>query len=31
MEPGFGLPCLNHACDSVVHVMSNVFGAGHDE
>jgi phosphatidylinositol-3-phosphatase len=31
MEAGFGLPCLNHACDSSVHVMSDLFGAGHDE
>jgi hypothetical protein len=26
MEAGFGLPCLNHACDSDVHVMSDLFG-----
>jgi phosphatidylinositol-3-phosphatase len=31
IEGGFGLPCLNHACDSGVHVMSDLFGAGHDE
>lgn len=28
LEAGFGLPCLNHACDSDVHVMSDLFGAG---
>ena len=27
MEAGFGLPCLNHACDSKVQVMSDLFGA----
>lgn len=26
LEAGFGLPCLNHACDSDVHVMSDLFG-----
>ena len=26
LEAGFGLPCLNHACDSRVSVMSDVFG-----
>ena len=31
MEAGFGLPCLNHACDESVHVMSDLFGAGHNE
>lgn len=30
MEAGFGLPCLNHACDSGVHVMSDLFG-NHDD
>ena len=25
MESGFGLPCLNHACDSNVPVMSDLF------
>jgi phosphatidylinositol-3-phosphatase len=25
MEAGFGLPCLNHACDSNVQVMSDRF------
>jgi len=28
MEAGFGLPCLNHACDSGVAVMSDLFGGG---
>jgi len=27
MEAGFGLACLNHACDSNVQVMSDLFGA----
>lgn len=26
LEAGLGLPCLNHACDSNVHVMSDLFG-----
>jgi hypothetical protein len=26
IEAGFGLPCLNHACDSGSKVMSDVFG-----
>jgi hypothetical protein len=26
MEGGLGLPCLNHACDSTVAVMSDLFG-----
>jgi hypothetical protein len=26
MEAGFGLPCLNHACDSDVSVISDLFG-----
>jgi phosphatidylinositol-3-phosphatase len=26
LEAGFGLPCLNHACDSNVAVMSDLFG-----
>jgi len=25
LEAGFGLPCLNHACDSNVSVMSDLF------
>lgn len=29
LEAGFGLPCLNHACDPGVKVMSDLF-AGHD-
>jgi hypothetical protein len=29
MEAGFGLPCLNHACDDDVKVMRDLFG-GHD-
>lgn len=29
LESGFGLPCLNHACDSDVHVMSDLFRAEH--
>lgn len=29
MEAGFGLPCLNHACDAGVNVMSDLFGGGH--
>lgn len=28
LESGFGLPCLNHACDSNVAVMSDLFGRG---
>jgi hypothetical protein len=28
LEGGFGLPCLNHACDSTVNVISDLFGAG---
>lgn len=31
MEAGFGLPCLNHACDSNVKVMSDLFGRGEDK
>ena len=27
LEAGFGLPCLNHACDSTSLVMDDVFGA----
>lgn len=29
IEAGFGLPCLNHACDPGVNVMSDLFGGGH--
>jgi len=25
IEAGFGLPCLNHACDSNVAVMTDLF------
>ena len=25
LEAGLGLPCLNHACDATVHVMSDLF------
>jgi hypothetical protein len=25
LEAGFGVPCLNHACDASVHVMSDLF------
>jgi len=28
LEAGFGLPCLNHACDKGVAVMSDLFGHG---
>jgi len=28
IEAGFGLPCLNHACDSSTNVMSDLFAAG---
>jgi phosphatidylinositol-3-phosphatase len=28
IEAAFGLPCLNHACDPNVAVMSDLFG-GH--
>jgi hypothetical protein len=30
LEAGFGLPCLNHACDAGVAVMSDLFAAGED-
>jgi phosphatidylinositol-3-phosphatase len=26
LEAGFGLPCLNHACDATSHVMNDLFG-----
>jgi hypothetical protein len=29
LEAGFHLPCLNHACDQDVNVMSDLFGSGH--
>jgi len=28
LEAGFDLPCLNHACDAGVHVMSDLFAGG---
>jgi phosphatidylinositol-3-phosphatase len=28
LEAGFGLHCLNHACDQHVDVMSDLFGTG---
>ena len=31
MEAGFRLPCLNHACDRDVHVMSDLFGWNHGD
>ena len=30
LEAGFGLPCLNHACDESVHVMSDLFDSKSD-
>ena len=27
LEAGFGLPCLNHACDADVSVITDLFGA----
>lgn len=30
IESGLGLPCLNHACDDNVSVMSDLFAAGHN-
>jgi hypothetical protein len=30
LEAGFGLPCLNHACDDGVRVMRDLFGSDHD-
>jgi hypothetical protein len=30
IEGGFGLPCLNHACDGNTRVMSDLFGRDHD-
>ena len=29
LESGFDLPCLNHACDSNVNVMTDLFGNNH--
>ena len=31
MEAGFHLPCLNHACDAGVQVMSDLFGRWHGD
>jgi phosphatidylinositol-3-phosphatase len=30
LEAAFRLPCLNHACDANVKVMSGLFGSDHD-
>lgn len=30
LEAGFGLPCLNHACDATSQVMSDMFGGNAD-
>jgi len=30
LESGFRLPCLNHACDANVHVMSDLFSGGEE-
>jgi hypothetical protein len=27
LEGGFGIPCLNHACDASTAAMSDMFGA----
>jgi phosphatidylinositol-3-phosphatase len=31
LEAGLDLPCLNHACDHKVHVMSDLFTADRDD
>jgi hypothetical protein len=31
LDAAFGLPCLNHACDSDVNVMSDLFGANDND
>ena len=31
IEAGFDLPCLNHACDANVQVMSDLFGEQHEK
>lgn len=31
LEAGFGLPCLNHACDESVKVMSDLFFGSDDD
>ena len=28
LDAGFGLPCLNHACDADAHVMADLFAMG---
>jgi hypothetical protein len=28
LEAGFGLPCLNHACDTTMPIMPDMFGGG---
>ncbi len=30
LESGFGLPCLNHACDKDVNVMRDLFDGDRD-
>jgi hypothetical protein len=30
IEGGFGLPCLNHACDANVKAITDLFGDGHE-
>jgi hypothetical protein len=30
LEGGFGLPCLNHACDANVNAMSDLFAGGYE-
>ena len=31
IEGGLGLPCLNHACDTTVNVMSDLFGSSFNQ
>jgi len=31
LDAGFGLPCLNHACDANEQVMTDLFAAGHHD
>jgi hypothetical protein len=31
IEGGFGLPCLNHACDDNTNIMSDLFGRDHGD
>jgi len=28
LEGGFGLPCLNHACDATTQAMTDLFASG---